>query len=134
MRGRTPLHPEKDETMTKLYGSLVNRLEEAQVATEEDVPAVGDGATLYLHSDRHAFTVTFVGKKGRKEKMRSVVTIQKDKATRTDSLGMSDSQSYAYSRDPLGNTLEVTFRNGKWRAENGIVVFGKRDEYYDYSF
>lgn len=123
--------------MVAAYGNLMNRISES-ARTE---PTVGEGATVTHYSDRDACTVTSV-KDG-------IAIVQEDKATRTDSNGMSDSQDYAYERDPEGRTW--TFRKdktGRWsevrfnrttrrwnKVEGGCgVYFGRRDKHYDFGF
>ena len=107
-----------------LYGLLQNRLMEASAQPE---PKVGMGATVVMYSDRHAATIIKVTP--------CTVTVQRDKAKRTDQNGMSESQSYAYEPDPKGDV--TVFRKTKrgWRGPmNRGLVIGDRDEYYDYSF
>lgn len=95
----------------------------------EALPAVGLGATVHSGGDRRAYTVIAVSKSGRK------VTLRRDKATRTDSKGMSESQSWWYEPNPEGET-RIAYRqqDGSYRVENHLVTFGKRDEYYDFPF
>lgn len=95
------------------------------------VPEVGMGATLVMWTDRHAYTIIEVSKSGKSFKM------QRDKATRIDKNGMSDSQEYSFERDPNGSIDKVTLRrDGKWKVEKQgtTVIPNTRDEYYDYSF
>lgn len=122
-------------------GSLQNRLMENAKARE--MPNVGDGATTLLYTDRHAATVIAVDEK------RKIVTVQRDFAQRVDSNGLSECQEYEYSCDPYG--YKEHFRLGKdnrwsqvrWNDETNRwnyvpggsgVLFGDRDEYYDFSF
>lgn len=103
-------------------------------------PTVGMGATITVWTDRHAGTVTkWDGK---------TLTVQLDKATRTDQNGMSDAQKYAYERNPDG--LEYQFRRnkkGQWRpleqsitgrmvmAKTGHgLILGRRMAFHDYTF
>ena len=99
-------------------------------------PEAGMGATIMLFSDRLACTVIKVSRNGTK------VSVRRDRATRLDSNGMSDSQVYKYERDPQGVIYEFSLRgNGLW-TELGQSVgpgavwlsLGSRFEYYDYSF
>lgn len=112
-------------------GSLINNLMGNPTTT---APEVGMGATVLLWSDRHAATVVEVitAKK---------IVIQQDKATRTDDLGMSDSQDYTYERDETAPKETYTLRkNGSWvRAGSPMkdgtrLRLGVRDEHYDFSF
>lgn len=106
-------------------GSLVNYLMSGGTPPE---PKVGDGATILMWTDRHAATIVKVTP--------CTVSVQRDKAIRTDANGMSESQSYRYEPDPDAE-VEV-FRKTKrgWRKSGGgaALLIGDRDEYYDYSF
>ena len=108
----------------QVYGSLTNRIDEQR---NQKQPAVGMGATITMWTDRHAATIVKV--------TAHQVHVQQDKATRTDTNGMSECQEYTYERDP-SRSVQI-FRRTKhgWRerAGNGLVI-GERDEYYDFSF
>jgi hypothetical protein len=91
------------------------------------------GATEICWSDRHAYTIIEVINDKK-------IVVQQDKATRTDTNGMSDAQSYAFSPDPNGPKRTLTLRkNGRWvpvgqGMNDDNFVIGMRQEYYDYSF
>jgi len=111
-----------DEKLTQLY---------EEQAAEIAGPQVGDGVTMAGWTDRHAATVI--------KRTPKTVTVQQDKATRSDSNGMSDAQSYTYERDPEGATYRFSLRaNGTWRkvgdSDKGMRMVAGRREYYDYSF
>lgn len=107
-------------------------------------PEVGMGATILQWSDRQAATVTAVWKRGQTE----YVTVQEDIAKRVDKNGMSDCQTYEYSRNPNG--CQFIFRRDgqggydpvRWNPETGRynkcgrggLIVGKRDHYHDFSF
>ena len=99
------------------------------------IPAIGMGATIYHWSDRTACTIIAISKSGSK------ITVQEDTATRTDNLGMSESQAYEYAPNPEGATHIFSFReNGAWvkvgspmKGSTGLAV-GTRRQYFDYSF
>lgn len=115
-------------------GSLVNHVS-TRGATGEERPEIGDGATRYLWTDRHAYTVIDV----KVTPKRCVVTVQRDHAERVDANGMSEVQEYTYTPDPEGQIKRLTFRRGAWRPigasdDGSSYVFGHREEYYDYSF
>jgi hypothetical protein len=104
----------------------------AQGATAPLEPKVGMGATLLMWSDRKAMTVVEV-------KSKKTIRLTYDKAIRTDTNGMSDSQSYRYEQDERGIPLQATLRkDGRWRISGyktgGVIVLGERDAYHDYSF
>lgn len=98
------------------------------------VPTPGMGATELLWTDRHAYTIVSVSPSGKS------CIVQRDKATRADEHGMSDSQYYNYERDPNGPTCEITLsKDGCWYTKGGKkngrrFAVGVRREYYDYSF
>lgn len=116
-----------------MTGSLINALYEG--GTTRTAPAAGVGATATLWTDRHAGTITWVAANGKTLKWK------RDKATRTDSHGMSDAQSYRYEEDPAAATITYTLRkNGRWVKKglpmkgSGGLIIGIRDEHYDFSF
>lgn len=105
-------------------------------------PVVGMGVTFLHWTDRSAGTIVeFDGK---------TMTVQGDKATRIDSNGMSDAQSYRY--EPNLDAHKITYRKdakGRWHsgrinpATNRWNFTSKgsqrptlnvRDAHYDYSF
>jgi len=116
---------------TKPTNSLISNM---MVANTQPVPEVGMGATIVMWTDRHACTIIEVSKSKR------VIKVQYDKATRTDSHGMSDCQSYSYERDTEGQVKTFTLRkHGKYVQKGDSMrgthlVIGRREEYYDYSF
>lgn len=117
----------------RVYGNLMNRIEEHAVAV---LPAVGDGATIMHYSDRTAATVTRVTTSRRGV---PTVFVKADHAVRTDTNGMSESQSYDYSPNPDAAEVKVRLRRLKvgkvWRTANGDGIrFGSRRAYHDYSF
>jgi hypothetical protein len=96
-----------------------------------ELPVIGMGGTLLYHSDRSPITVIQVLHNGKR------LVLQEDKATRTDSNGMSESQSYDYEIDPNGAIHYATLRkDGTYRLVGGKtrVSLGNRSKYYDYSF
>lgn len=110
-------------------GSLHNML--ADQSGDAARPEVGVGATVISWSDRYAGTIIAVSPSGHR------VTWQRDTATRTDGLGMTDAQSYRYEQNEQGETREFTRRkDGAYRAKNGQarLLIGVRNEYYDFSF
>ena len=81
---------------------MINQILAKQTKGQPEA-TVGMGATILMHSDRHAATIVDVFTKyGRLH-----VKVQRDKATRTDSNGMSDSQDYTFERDPQGRIEQV---------------------------
>lgn len=124
----------RGEAKVARYGSLINAVSD-RVGPE---PQVGDGATALYWSDRAPATVVEVVrfKTGQKAGQVKGVVVQWDKATRTDSNGMSDAQSYEYERDP--DSPRVTFlkrKDGRFRNKGGTTLaVGFREKYYDYSF
>jgi len=98
-----------------------------------DTVNIGDGATIYVGSDRYAGTVIEVKK--------NEILIQYDTAIRTDRNGLSENQSYKFIQNP--NEKKLRFIKGKkgfwYEIEEGkktssYAVIGKRDHYWDPSF
>lgn len=112
-------------------GSLVNHLFSGMNMA---IPTVGIGATILRWSDRHACTIVEVSKNGKR------VGVTEDIATRTDSNGMSDCQSYSYESVPGPAHKFFTLRkNGAWVSEGESIkgtrlAIGQRNHYHDYSF
>ena len=117
------------------YGSLNNMLMDGVAPFE---PEIGMGATILYWSDRKAATIVDITrfKSGPKAGQVKAITVQQDIATRTDSWGMSDAQSYNYQPDPDAPTRTFSLRkDGRYRDSGGTSIrIGSRDQYYDYSF
>lgn len=100
-------------------------------ATVEAVkPAVGMGATKLYYSDRAAYTIVRVSPSGK------TFWMKRDKATRTDSNGMSESQTYTYESLPdiMPEEAVRLCKDGRWRSQGTPVHVGDRREYHDYGF
>lgn len=113
--------------MSKLYGSVTNRILENGDSKKIEV---GEGATIYMFSDRIACTVVEVISKCK-------AVIQRDNAIRIDDTGAySEMQDYRYEKNENGMKYEIYCRNGIWRIKDSKekVIIGKREEYYDYTF
>lgn len=113
-------------------GSLINLVSGNARYPE---PKVGMGATILRWTDRDAATIVAVSASGKQ------VTVQQDKATRTDNLGMSDSQTYTYEADTNAPERVYTLRkNGAWVLKGDMLkggerlAIGYRDSHYDFSF
>jgi len=120
-------------------GSLINHLYSRSAQIDEI--AVGVGATILSWSDRRAGTIIEVG--ANKAGEITEFCVQIDKATRTDTNGMSDAQTYSYEADPNGCTYRIKRvtrgkAKGQWRVggtkDGQGVLIGKRDKHFDYSF
>ena len=70
----------------KMYGSLVNRIQENSVIGQP-IPTVGMGVTILGYSDRHPGTIIEVSKTGRS------IKLQEDNWVRVDKNGMSSPSS-----------------------------------------
>jgi hypothetical protein len=94
---------------------------------------VGDGATKYVGSDRYPYTVVEVLSPKK-------VVVQGDDFKRTDNNGMSESQTYEYTRNPFSDKITLTLRkNGRWVQQgeplNGTGYrLGDRDCHMDPHF
>jgi hypothetical protein len=106
------------------FGSLTNHL---MAGSKQVEPKVGMGATICCWSDRHAATIIKITE--------CQIHVQEDIATRTDSNGMSESQTYDYSPNQDGAVIvfRKTKRGWKSKCGNGLLI-GTRKHYYDYSF
>lgn len=92
-------------------------------------PEVGMGATIIHWSDRSAYTITRLGPSGK------VFWMTRDKVTRIDNNGMSESQQYSYESQPNITARKVVMgKRGQWYCKGEKVIVGDRREYYDYSF
>lgn len=83
--------------MARIYGSITNRFEENKIY--KDIK-VGEYATEYLWSDRHAYEITKVVDKKH-------FFIRRLIAERIDHNGMSEIQEYKYTHDPNGYDQEI---------------------------
>jgi hypothetical protein len=126
--------------------SLTNHLY-SRMTIGQPEPHVGMGATILAWTDRYPGTII---KLSTTKTSQTVVDVQQDKATRIDSNGMSECQSYSYEANPegriwrfrqkkTGGWKEVTFnqRTGRFnKAEGGGygLRIGERAKYHDYSF
>lgn len=104
---------------------------------------VGDGVTMYLYSDRKAYTVI--------AKTAKTITIQRDKAIRDPGFKPewvpggfsaictnSEDQKWTYERDPNGEIVRCRWseKYGRYQTgSDGSIAIGRgRHEYYDYNF
>lgn len=94
---------------------------------------VGDGVTHGVGSDRYPFTVVEVISPRK-------IVLQEDHFKRTDTNGLSESQTYEFTPNPNAPKVTVTLRsNGKWvqigqpKKYPGYYV-GERSAYQDPSF
>ncbi len=100
-------------------------------------PEVGMGATLMCYTDRHAYTIVATASvRGSK-----TIYAQRDRATRTDSNGQSESQDYSYAPNPEASVEPFTLRKDGTYIKRGEpmnggsrLVIGEREEWEDPSF
>lgn len=91
-------------------------------------PEVGMGATVIHWTDRSPATITRVSKSGK------IIWIRMDNFKRTDKNGMSEMQTYRYTRGD-GPEIRVTLcKDGQWRRKGEKVGIGRREKYHDFSF
>lgn len=108
-------------------GSLTNWL----MSGAKDVePQIGMGVTELCWSDRHAYTIIDM------TKSKKTITIQRDKAIRIDTNGMSENQKYLFEKDEEGAIYKARKNKyGDWKIIGGSkIILGERDEYFDFSF
>lgn len=115
-----------------MTNSLVNMI---QGNAKQRVPEVGMGCTFLHWTDRSAGTIVAVSASGKS------IEVQADKATRTDSNGMSECQTYEYERQPDAPRVTYTQRkDGAWVRQGdplkggARLAIGYRDTYHDFSF
>ena len=102
-----------------------------KLTTSNPRPEIGMGVTWSVGSDRYPGTIIDISASGKR------ITFQEDSATRTDSNGMSESQTYTFQSDPQGTIHTASLRkDGRWRITGSKmpVYIGNRAKYYDYSF
>ena len=120
------------------YGSLINMLSDGVAPFD---PEVGMGATILMWTDREPATIVKVDrfKSGPRKGEVKAVWITRDIATRIDSNGMSESQTYTFTTDPDAGAVQYTKRSdGRFKmagSDSGVSLrVGSRDKYRDYSF
>lgn len=104
-------------------------------------PKVGDGVTLLLWSDRHAYTISRVSKSGNIFWMKRDIAIL-DKSFKPEMVEggfvahttNNHEQKYNYTPDPKADEVRVTKTKKGWHCRKGMVGVGRREEYYDYNF
>ena len=123
--------------------SVINHIMSRSTKGQPD-PVVGMGATILHWTDRDAGTITKVFAIGKD----LAIEVQQDKATRTDTNGMSEMQTYAYEADPNGARSTWRFKAGAWKQvrysedtkrwrlveAGGGLQIGVRRAYHDFSF
>jgi hypothetical protein len=136
------------------YGNLLNRIDENRCYKLDFAPTVGMGATEYMWSDRHAYSICEYFPNW-KNKGFEIVGLQRDHAKRTDNNGMSDSQSWEFTPNPDApvSYLRSTFydhpklgkvkmyepvhyneKSKRWNKGGDNIVIGHRSKYHDFSF
>lgn len=102
--------------MSKLYGSLSNRLEEGKRFVDEI--KVGDGVTMYYWSDRKAYEITKV------VDQKHFFMRQYD----AKHIGVAFENNWQLISNPENPEIEVMYRNNTWKS---VRRFNKEqiDEY-----
>jgi hypothetical protein len=87
---------------------------------------VGDGVTLKLWTDQHAYTVI--------SRTQNTITIQRDRVKRSKDF-TKELQFYEYKPNRNGRTIVLYWSGYHWRTPRGFtaVLLG-RHEYYDFKF
>jgi hypothetical protein len=126
-----PNHKKVEELEYEMYKELNREIE------------VGDGVTMCLWSDRHAYTVI--------ARTAKTLTIQQDKATLDPNFKPewipggfaghctnSEDQEWSYERDPNGRIEKCRWseKYGRWQtgSDGSIKIIRGRHEYHDYNF
>lgn len=120
-----------DKEWSNYYHSKKQELEEEEIVVKATNVEIGDGISLSPYSDWKSYTVI-----DRKETPKGfTLTVQEDKAIRTDEGGMSDCQDYRFERNSEGCIRTVKWNSKKnWFTADGYRVKLGRYAYYDYSF
>lgn len=117
------------------YGSLVNNLMSGPSSIE---PALNEGATILMHSDRRAATVVAIRRytTGPKKGQAREVIVRADKATVISGSAHDGSAQYEHTYDPDGTDLVFhRTRKGAWTSKSGdSLAIGFRQTYRDPSF
>jgi hypothetical protein len=124
-------------------GSVTNHIYSRATRGQPD-PVVGMGATVLCWTDRHAATIIDVQLTGKG----TIVRVRRDKATRVDSNGFSESQQYLYEPQTSGPFETFLFDGSRWqeltmnertgrlnkvKGGRGLRI-GEREEYWDPCF
>jgi len=113
----------------------------------EPEPVAGMGATILLHSDRHACTIVEV----QRDKNGTIrICVQRDTSKVTSGSAHDGSADYTYTPNPKGakewyqrKPVDVRWREvhfneatNRWKFDSGShgLRLGEREEYYDPSF
>ena len=110
------------------FGSFTNTILEGAVP----VPEIGMGVTRLSWSDRDPYTIVKVISPKR-------IVVKEDDAKRIDTNGMSECQTYEYTRNDNNPEVILTLRKYGWRqvgdGKKGTGWrIGEREKYHDYSF
>lgn len=109
-----------------------------ETETKTTEPEVGMGATLVMWTDRHPYTIVEVVrfKSGQRAGEVKGVFATRDDAVRTDSNGMSESQTYEFTTNPDAHREWFhKDKHGAFRSEGGTrLAVGVRGKYFDFSF
>ena len=122
---------EKVYSQIKEIDKKVEELKHERIIVKATNIEVGDGISMSPYTDWDAYTVI-----ERKETPKGfVLTVQEDKAIRTDHNGMSESQDYRFERDTNGiiRTIKWNPRKQWFTGDYSRISLGRK-AYYDYSF
>jgi hypothetical protein len=134
--------PVKREELHKLY-RIEDQLKKDIRRAENFEVKVGDGVTMCLYSDSHAYTVI--------KRTAKSITCQRDIATRNPDFKPEfviggfvghctnqDKQTYTYERDTTGSidTFRWSEKHGCFQggSDGSIKIINGRYEFYDYNF
>ena len=136
------------------YGNLLNRIDENRCYKLDFKPEVGMGATEYMWSDRHPYSICEVWTNWNNKGF-EIVALQRDNYKRIDSNGMSDDQDYEftpnldaskhylrsifYNHPKLGKVkmyepVRFNQKTNRWNKGGSNIVIGHRSKYHDFSF
>lgn len=137
-----------EETNMKWYEENVMPLSQEQKENEFQIKRlknlnvkVGDGMTIDLHSDSHAYTII--------KRTAKTITLQRDEATLDPNFkpeiivgGFAghctnqNEQRYSYKPNPNGSIVKLSWseKMGGWKTRYGGTARLGRHEFYDYNF
>lgn len=124
-------YPYFDKEWTRYYHQKKEELEIEKIVVKATNVKVGDGISMSPYTDWYPYTVI----ERRETPKGFVLTLQEDKAVRTDGNGMSDCQDYRYERDENGRIETIKWNNKKqwFTGRYSRISLGRR-AYYDFSF
>lgn len=125
----------KEKRKMKIKRKVLN--DDFEVVYEDFVVEIGTGCTIKYYTDEQPGTIIDFEPNGK------WIKVQEDNSIRVDNNGMSDCQSYVFSKNVNGR-IHIFYRTRKDKniyTDNGTyydygcyLSIGYRRKYFDYSF